>query len=73
MKTLNNITYDDLFSPCGVTCKYKGFTILIHNGYFEIKYNKREIDGGCLYSNTIGKIKNEIKNVIQYDIEKIKK
>ena len=63
MKTLNTINYDDLFGGCGCICTYKGFTILIHNGYFTIKYNNHEINGGCLYSNTIGKIKNEIKNI----------
>lgn len=63
MKTLNAINYDDLFSGCGVICKYKKFTILIHNGYFTIKENKKYINGGCLYSNTIGKIKKEIKSI----------
>lgn len=70
MKTLNTINYNDLFSGCGVTCKYKKFTILIHNGYFTIKYNNREIDCGCLYSNAIGKIKTEVKNIMnQHDIK----
>lgn len=63
MKTLNTITYNDLYGACGVTCKYKKFTILIHNGYFTIKENKKYINGGCLFSNTIGKIKTEIKSV----------
>ena len=65
MKTLNNITYNDLYSACGATCTYKNFTVLIQNGYYTIKLNKKYVDGGCLYSNTIGKIKNEIKNEIK--------
>lgn len=70
MKTLNNINYNDLYSGCGVTCKYSKFTILIHNGYFTIKYNNHVINDGCLYSNTTGKIKNEIKNIVnRHDIK----
>ena len=66
MKTLNTINYDDLYSGCGVTCKYKGFIVSIHNGYYTIEYNKQEIDCGCLYSNTIGEIKKELKNEVNH-------
>ena len=64
MKTLNKINYADLFSGCGVTCKYKGYTVSIQNSYYTIENENEVISNGCLFHSKIGDIKKEIKAVI---------
>lgn len=73
MKTLNKITFDDI---CGIgtSGKYKQFTFDYSHGYVTLYYKGNYINTFMTYSNTIGKIKNEIKNEIaEHDINELLK
>ena len=64
MKTLNNLTLNDILGGHGVNCKYKGFTILYHNGYINIYRNDHNINSFVFTSSNIGELKTKIKNEI---------
>lgn len=74
MKTLNEMTLNDILGGCGVHCKYKDFIILYCRGYVTLYYKNKDnyINSFMTYSNNIGKIKNEIKNEIKkHDIKSL--
>ena len=57
MKTLNEITLNDILSGSAVNCKYRGFTVLYHNGNVSIYFKTKYINGFIITSKNISEIK----------------
>lgn len=70
MKTLNELTFNDISSGDVINAKYRGFDILYHNGNISIYYKNKYINGLILKSNNISEIKTCIANEIKkHDIK----
>lgn len=70
MKTLNTITLNDILSGGAVNCKYRGFTVLYHNGNVSIYYKNKYINGFIITSKNISEIKTRItKEIKKHDIK----
>lgn len=70
MKILNEITLNDILSSSAVNCKYRGFTVLYHNGNVSIYFKTKYINGFIITSKNISEIKKCIsKEVKKHDIK----